>query len=96
MTGFMRGNAGRPDRLASLHFPTHSAHSSFACANTVFTASSCKSGGYPCVVQYALHHHPDFDAVPLTQCHYIVCKHGTSKPVIALPRAKKAISRSSS
>ena len=28
---------------------THSAHSSSACASTVFTASSCKSGGSPCL-----------------------------------------------
>ena len=28
---------------------THSAHSSSACARTIFTASSCRSGGYPCL-----------------------------------------------
>jgi hypothetical protein len=28
-----------------MHPHTHSAHSSSACASTVFTASSCKSGG---------------------------------------------------
>jgi hypothetical protein len=32
-------------RLSGAVYQTHSAHNNSACASTVFTASSCKSGG---------------------------------------------------